>query len=552
VLFIFVLVLGLAGATWLTLRVEKLEREVAALRAAVQGQEPRSAAGVTRTGAGPAAARPGAVDPGAPLAGLFERVVGGRLLIWVGGIALAAAGIFLIRHSIGRLAPETRMIGSALLGLLLIGAGEGARRGRFVSDDPRIAQALVGAGLAVLYATAYGSHLLFGLIGSGTASVLMVAITGAALVLALRHGAPTAALGLVGGFATPLLVGNPDAGAIPVLAYLALLNAAIFAVARRRGWAWLPATGVAASFAWTGWFLMNRAEDALPAGLFAALLGVAASLPRSGQGRWWVLPPIMVALVEVSILVGRDDIAPVAWLVFGVLAVAALLLAHLRAEHRFAPPLALLLALLLLAIEVGLAGHALEAPVAVAVTLLFAAGSLPGVAKGRILPTLTASAALAGPFLILRVVAPDLLGPPAWGMLGASLAASALALLPLGRRAGETRRGRHGVAGTAALLLAVAARDLVPHDLLSGAWLLLATGLLLAGIRTADKALRVAGLALLTATVCKVFLVDAAELEGVLRILSFMGLGVALIGIGMLYGRVLRVQATPTADQASA
>lgn len=35
-------------------------------------------------------------------------------------------------------------------------------------------------------------------------------------------------------------------------------------------------------------------------------------------------------------------------------------------------------------------------------------------------------------------------------------------------------------------------------------------------------------------------LIDAAALEGVLRILSFMGLGIALIGIGWAYGRVMR------------
>jgi uncharacterized membrane protein len=34
------------------------------------------------------------------LASLFERFVAGRLLIWVGGIALAVAGVFLVRYSI--------------------------------------------------------------------------------------------------------------------------------------------------------------------------------------------------------------------------------------------------------------------------------------------------------------------------------------------------------------------------------------------------------------------------------------------------------------------
>ncbi|HEX8262132.1 MAG TPA: DUF2339 domain-containing protein, partial [Allosphingosinicella sp.] len=76
--------------------------------------------------------------------------------------------------------------------------------------------------------------------------------------------------------------------------------------------------------------------------------------------------------------------------------------------------------------------------------------------------------------------------------------------------------------------------------------LLLSIALLLAGIRLPDKALRLAGLVFLTATTVKVFLVDAGALEGVLRILSFLVLGIALIGIGKLYTKVLDAEARPS------
>ena len=46
------------------------------------------------------------------------------------------------------------------------------------ADDPRIAQALVGAGIAVLYATTYGSHILYALIDPATTGALMAAVTG--------------------------------------------------------------------------------------------------------------------------------------------------------------------------------------------------------------------------------------------------------------------------------------------------------------------------------------------------------------------------------------
>jgi uncharacterized membrane protein len=95
-------------------------------------------------------------------------------------------------------------------------------------------------------------------------------------------------------------------------------------------------------------------------------------------------------------------------------------------------------------------------------------------------------------------------------------------------------------AGAAANLLAMAALDLVPSDALSIAWLVLAIAFIAAGMGLHNFALRVAGLVLLTVTVLKLFLIDAAALEGVLRILSFFGLGVALIVLGRFYGTLLR------------
>jgi uncharacterized membrane protein len=80
--------------------------------------------------------------------------------------------------------------------------------------------------------------------------------------------------------------------------------------------------------------------------------------------------------------------------------------------------------------------------------------------------------------------------------------------------------------------------------------LLLSIALLLAGIRLPDKALRLAGLVLLTAMTLKVFLIDASALEGILRILSFLVLGVALIGIGKLYTAVLDAEAKPKEEPA--
>src|SRR5205085_9745413 len=185
-------------------------------------------------------------DPPVPpesFAHLFERLVGGRLLSWIGGIALAVAGVLLVRFSmqIGLITPAVQMLMAGAFGIALLVAGEIARRRPGIAVDERVAQALVGAGIVVLYATPYGSLILYGLISKTTASALMVLVTGAALYLSLRHGPPTAVLGLLGGFATPALVGDPTESAIPLLTYLGLLDVALFVVAARRGWSWLAA-----------------------------------------------------------------------------------------------------------------------------------------------------------------------------------------------------------------------------------------------------------------------------------------------------------------------
>jgi uncharacterized membrane protein len=68
---------------------------------------------------------------------------------------------------------------------------------------------------------------------------------------------------------------------------------------------------------------------------------------------------------------------------------------------------------------------------------------------------------------------------------------------------------------------------------------LLAIAFLLWGIRTGARDWRIASLVLMLAAVAKVFLLDASFLEGLMRIVSFVALGLSLIGIGWLYSRSL-------------
>ena len=70
-------------------------------------------------------------------------------------------------------------------------------------------------------------------------------------------------------------------------------------------------------------------------------------------------------------------------------------------------------------------------------------------------------------------------------------------------------------------------------------WLLLAIAYQAIGLWRKQKTLHFGSLLLLLLAVSKAFLVDASELVGIFRVLSFLGLGITLMGIGFFYNKVV-------------
>jgi uncharacterized membrane protein len=73
----------------------------------------------------------------------------------------------------------------------------------------------------------------------------------------------------------------------------------------------------------------------------------------------------------------------------------------------------------------------------------------------------------------------------------------------------------------------------------SAVWLAFGVALLAAGIRLHSRPVRFASAAVTILTVLKVFLVDMSNLTGIYQALSFIGLGIVLLGIGWFYQRLL-------------
>lgn len=74
----------------------------------------------------------------------------------------------------------------------------------------------------------------------------------------------------------------------------------------------------------------------------------------------------------------------------------------------------------------------------------------------------------------------------------------------------------------------------------SAIWILTGAGILALGILRQSHILRMASFGVISLTVLKVFLVDAGNLEGLYRVISFAGLGISLIALSYFYTRFVR------------
>lgn len=434
------LALGVAAAFIVVLRrINFLEQELRRVESLLGGIERPIAEPTARRPQ--ATAVPQSAPPPAAIAGplisheprlSLETLIGGRLPIWIGGAALVLAGFFLVRYSIdsGLLGPGARTLLAALFAAALIAASEAARRLAATSDDPRVAQALAGAGVASLYATLYLAAALYHLIAPLPAFFAVLVVTGAALALSLRHGPPTAVMALAGGFMAPLVAGFDAAGIGPLLVYLALLVAALFGLAIHRGWGWLALGASVAGFGWVNFLILVHTGDSgglSAVGAFTMLLaaGSSAALPATGlRNPWLRLAPLLAGFVQLIALAPALEFGLLAWSFYLVLSAAALFLAWRDSVYLPAAPASAGLLLLLEALALLQPETQATPLAAIGATLLFA---IPGhrlAMRARSWATV-ALLGTAGPLLVAHATAPHLLADWTWGSL--EIAAAAIA-----------------------------------------------------------------------------------------------------------------------------
>ncbi|RWM05731.1 DUF2339 domain-containing protein [Mesorhizobium sp.] len=211
-----------------------------------------------------------------------ETALGTRWAVWVGGIALALGGLFLIRYTIeaGIFGPGVRLTMAGILGLVLVAGAEFIRRTGFRVPVQGAAGAyipaiLTAAGAFILFGTVYAAHGIYGFIGPALAFTLLGAIGIATIAVSLVHGLALAGIGLVGAMVTPVLVASQAPNPWALFVYLAIVLAATAAIARIRDWKALVAAAFAGCGIWTILYMTDAPEVNLASVLFISLATLA-------------------------------------------------------------------------------------------------------------------------------------------------------------------------------------------------------------------------------------------------------------------------------------
>lgn len=187
----------------------------------------------------------------------LESMIGGNWSVILGGITLSLGLIFMVQYSIesGILGPGPRLVVGAILSALLLASGEWLRRSDRHFNLPVYRNAdgpgiLTAAGAIGAFGVIYASHALYGFIGPATAFIGLTVMALLTLLLSAIHGPKLAAIGVLGSYATPLLVDSQTPNPLALALHVVAVTIAVMGIARLRNWTWLAVAGSIFSCLW--------------------------------------------------------------------------------------------------------------------------------------------------------------------------------------------------------------------------------------------------------------------------------------------------------------
>ena len=224
----------------LRVRLDRVEHGPPPLEPLVANEaSPQSSASRARAGPLPELSLP-AATPAVAHESLESRI-GAQWLLYIGVLAILIGIAYFEKLAFENawMGETARVIQGGAAGVLLVYLGTRFARAGY----PLYGQAIAGAGVAVLYVSAYASFNFYHLVTRPVAFTTMIAITLFGAVLADRQQSQGLAVFAVGGgFLTPFLLPGTTDAQVALFGYDAILAAGAALLARRRAWGLLYGT----------------------------------------------------------------------------------------------------------------------------------------------------------------------------------------------------------------------------------------------------------------------------------------------------------------------
>jgi len=238
----------------------------------------------------------------------IETKVGLTVINRVGVITLVLGVAFFFKWAVDNewIGPTGRVV----LGLLAGCAALAAADLLFRKAQKTFAQGIAGAGLAILYLAAYAAFGFYHLVPQVIAFAFLLSTTALGFALSLRYESPAiAALGLLGGYLTPLLLSTGEDHPWFLLSYVLLLDIAAMALRQRKGWRLLEVLAfIATTIIYFAWFTQHELDHQKTAVATLGLLAYYFLFAYAGSGIVAGLSSL-VAAVEI-LFVWPDDAGP--------------------------------------------------------------------------------------------------------------------------------------------------------------------------------------------------------------------------------------------------
>lgn len=501
------------------------------------------------------------VRPGETL----EDLLGGRVLAWVGGLAIFVGVIFFLVIAVDRgwIGVEAR-VALAFLGstvLLAVGLFLYERR-----DQTDAAVAAVAAALGALFASLTYATSVQDVIGREVGLIVagLIGVVGATIAIRWQSQF-VAALGILGALAAPVLVSS-DSSTL-ALGFMVIALVATVAVLIWQRWGWLAIGAFLISAPQLAAWATDEDGLALPLALLGlnwclfvvAAIGYELRVPtsalRASSASVLLVNAAFTAALGWYLIDDRGSSnGATAWVL--ALTVAHIVVGGLSFRERMSSEIAALL----VAVGIGLSGVtlalALDGP-ALVVGWSAEAAILAWVARRtgeeRALVFSCAFLALGALHVLADEAPPDALIDGV-GDLGQALVAVlsvGLAALIIGSLVEyiDLRRVLLAFAAVAFVYVpSLAIVDLIQGDqlersqtaqvVLSSFWGLVGLAAIVAGLLRDVRILRLGGLVLLGIGVAKVFAYDLTELDQLYRVLSLVAVGLVLLTGAYAYQRV--------------